>query len=229
MTTARRILGAGAVCALLLATTTTSSSVADLRHQPRDVDLTAAAHPGPGGTRVVDKAVDVGTAFRRDVHADTSATASATCDGCVGKAKALQVFYVRRPRQTTLDNQAVAWSQCEACRATAVSVQVVVVDGTRRVTANNRALAFNAACTDCRTSALAYQLVVVEDGAGRLSPEAVRRLRGWVDRRTADLRGGAPAARALRAESPAVQRLEDLVNTELGSTTLVADVDARTP
>lgn len=229
MTAASRILGAGAICALLVAATSTSSSVVHRHHQPRDVDLAAAAHPGPGRTRVVDEAFDVGAAFRRDVHADTSAITSATCDGCTGEATALQVFYVRRARDTTLDNQAVAWSRCEACRATAVSLQVVVVRRVREVTANNRALAFNAACTDCRTSALAYQLVVVEGGGDRLSPDAVQHLRAWVDQRAADLRRGAPAARSLRSTSPAVQRLKDLVNAELGSTTLVADVDARTP
>jgi hypothetical protein len=178
---------------------------------------------------VVDRAFDEGTAFRRDVDADTSATASATCDGCAGRARALQVFYVRRARDTTLDNQAVAWAQCESCRAAAVSMQVVVVRGTREVTANNRALALNAACTDCRTSSLAYQLVVVEREGARLSPDAVADLRAWVDRRAADLLDGRPAAASLRPGSPSVQRVEDLVNDELGSVTLVLDVDAGTP
>jgi hypothetical protein len=229
MTAASRILGAGAICALLVAATATSSSVADRERQPRDVDLTAAAHPGPGRTTVVDKAFGVSTAFHRDVHADTSATTSATCDGCAGKARALQVLYVRRARDTTLDNQAVAWAQCESCRAAAVSMQVVVVRGTRAVTANNRALALNAACTDCRTSSLAYQLVVVEEERARLSPDAVADLRAWVDRRAADLLGGARAAGSLRAGSPVVQRVEDLVNDELGSATLLVDVDSGTP
>jgi hypothetical protein len=163
------------------------------------------------------------------VRADTSALTSATCDGCSGHSTTLQVVYARWPREVEVDNAAVAWSSCSRCRGTALSVQVVVMEGTRTVTANNRALATNAACKDCDTAALAYQLVVVTPHGDRLSHEATQELRDWVAAQERLLSGGSaatPRAQARQSTSGA-DTLERLVNDDLGSRTDSLDVDRR--
>ncbi len=101
--------------------------------------------------------------------------------------------------------------------------------GTHEVTANNRALATNAACQDCDTAALAYQLVVVTPDGDRLSREATQELRDWVDaqdRAAARGHGGDPAARHASRRSGA-GTLERLVNDDLDSRTDAIDVDRK--
>jgi hypothetical protein len=222
------------VVAVVLAVTASLGGAGADAPQPRHVvghvvdrDLTATAHPGPADPDVTDVAVHVGTAWQwRVVKADTSATASATCDGCHGSAAALQVLYLRHAPATHVDNAAVAWSQCTSCGAQTLSVQLVVLRRGTPLTANNRALATNAACVDCTSTAAAYQLVVVDDQLSRLSPQARADLRAWVDERSAS----DGHLRTARARLPRTTRaLETLVNGDLGSTTLYADaaVDGR--
>jgi hypothetical protein len=191
-----------------------------------DRDLTAAAHPGRADPRVRDVAVDDATSWHRGrVKADTSATASATCDGCRGSAHTLQVLYLPRPASTHVDNAAVAWSRCTSCRAGAVSVQVVVLREAGPLTADNRAFAAAAGCRRCDTSAAAYQLVVVAPPEARLSGAEVAQLRTWaLDPGTL---GQAPRSARTAAASGPARTLERLVTDDLGGRTLLADVDAR--
>lgn len=201
--------------------------------QPRNLDLTASAHPSEASPDDSDQAVDVSSTWRRTVRVDTTALSSTTCDGCRGDATTLQVLYVNHARDVAVDNAAVAWSQCAGCGGTALSVQVVVLVDGRRVKADNRALATNAACDGCNTAALAYQLVVVSPDRSRLSKGAVQDLRDWVAAQSAALRSPAASSRrslghrpSLRAER-AANTLEGLVNDDLGSRTRELDVQQR--
>lgn len=194
-----------------------------------EMDLAATALAEESNVTVADEAYDEAWARRARVTADSTATASARCRGCVGSATALQVVYVSWSRAATLNNVAVAWSKCTSCRATALSVQVVILHRARGVDANNSALSVNAACTGCRSSAVAVQLVVVDDSGRRLSHAAIRRLRAWVDQQSAALNEATVAARTRPSTGPQRRRvldgLERLVNGELGSRTLRADVE----
>jgi hypothetical protein len=215
--------------ALVLALgSTVMSSLAHPGQRPRDLDLTASAHPTEVAPTATDGAFDVSSVWRRAVRADTSALTSVTCDDCHGDATTLQVVYAHHPREVEADNAAVAWSRCTGCGGTALSVQVVVVHGGRRITADNRAFAANAACDGCDTAALAYQLVVVAPDAERLSDGATDRLRDWVRRQSRTLRESAAGA-ARQAPAPkaanAVTTLERLVNGDLDSRTDSVDVD----
>ncbi|MBO0843750.1 MAG: hypothetical protein J2O46_11220, partial [Nocardioides sp.] len=188
-----------------------------------------------------------------ELKADTTATTSATCDGCSGQATTLHVLYLRHPRTTQLDNNAIAWAQqCQSCSASALSVQVAVVRGGASVTANNRALATNSACAECQSSAAAVQLVVVSPHAERLSRSALADLRAWVADQSAQLAaldpgaaaGPSPNARLAPKTSTqssaegnagstllpgAMDSLQHLVNSDLGSTTDQAHIDVFAP
>jgi hypothetical protein len=227
-----------AAIAALLVGSVGPSSVAHRNAWPRNVDLTASAHPGPAGATVTDEAFNRRSAGGWQVKADTTAVSSSTCDGCAGAAQSLQILYVPYARDVTLDNAAIAWSQCRDCRAGALSVQVVVVRAGSPITANNRASAANVACEGCTTAAAAYQLVVVGKRFERLSPWAVRELRAWVDEQAQALTNP-PAADLQRSLAPsetdgesaaepteeATSALEDLVNDDLGTATLSLEVD----
>lgn len=229
MNNATSRIAAIAIGALVLVLGSTAmSSVAHPDRRPRDLDLTASAHPTDVAPAVTDRAVDVSSVWWQAMRADTSALSSVTCDDCRGDATTLQVVYAHHPDEVEANNAAVAWSRCTGCGGTALSVQVVVVSGGRQITADNRAFAANSACDGCDTAALAYQLVVVATDAERLSDGATERLRGWVRRQSRNLRESA-AAPTRRAPTPkaanAVTTLERLVNGDLDSRTDRVDVD----
>ena len=120
------------------------------------------------------------------VKADTVATSSTTCDGCAGESTALHVVYLPRAGRPPRQRRRPPGPRSAGCTSTALSVQVVVLRGPPVAVPNNRALALNAACTSCRTSALAFQVVLVADGATALSDEALAELRhGSTSRRSA--------------------------------------------
>ncbi|MBD8868836.1 hypothetical protein [Nocardioides donggukensis] len=220
----RRRLGVLLALTALLLGSLAVSSQAHPRHRVKNLDLTAAAHPTEANPTVLDKASRTKWIGWRPLAVDTSATSSATCDGCRGDAVTLQLVYAHRPGDVALDNAAVAWSQCTDCRATALSVQVVMVRGGHEVTANNRALALNAACEGCLSNSLAVQLVVLDADGDELSHEAEDALRAWVDEQAAALRVDPPAAQRRAGPGP-LDSLEALVNDDLGSETLVSDLD----
>ncbi|MET1060205.1 MAG: hypothetical protein ABWX84_11430 [Nocardioides sp.] len=225
--TASRIVATTTGALVLVLGSNMMSSLAHTSHRWQGIDLTASAHPTEVAPDVTDRAYDVESSWRSSVRADTSALTSATCDNCSGHSATLQVIYARWPKEIEVDNAAVAWSSCSTCGGTALSVQVVVVQGSRKVTANNRALATNAACEECDTAALAYQLVVATPHGERLSREATKDLRAWVDEQDRLLRDGTAATpRALARESASgADSLEQLVNDDLDSRTKDLNVD----
>jgi hypothetical protein len=213
---------------VLLVSVGSSSSQAD-RVVPRlNKDLTAAAHPSAVKPDVVDEAFNSSSPLWSAVKADTSAIASANCDGCHGDAVALQVLYVDKARNAEVDNAAVAWSECQDCRSTATSVQLVVIRYGRDITANNRALSANAACESCLSGTLALQLVVIDPDGERLTRAEEQELRAWVEEQAQALKSPPRAAAARRtANARTVASLEGLVNRDLGSTTLLSRVARR--
>jgi hypothetical protein len=226
-TTTSRIAATVAGALVLVLGSSMMSSLAHTGQRWQGIDLTASAHPSEDSPEVTDRAFDVTSTWQRSVSADTSALTSATCDNCNGHSATLQVVYARWTTDLEVDNAAVAWSSCTHCRGTALSVQVVVVQGARSVTANNRALATNAACEDCDTAALAYQLVVATPDGERLSYTAMRELSEWVDAQDRLLRGGTAATPRTQSRQSAsgADALESLVNEDLGSQTKEVDVD----
>jgi hypothetical protein len=235
-----RLVTSGASVALALATVLAGSTFgpsdrSDWDGRDRAVDLTASALTSPGQPNVVDDVVSEGRAWPRRAKVDTTASAAADCDACSADASTLHVVYLDRPTEAVLANVGVAWSRCTACRATALSVQVVVLRSPLQVRADNRALAVNAACDRCRTTSVAYQLVVVGGRGDRLSRSAHRELEQWVADLAAQLRDTSDAAgTALRSDptSPGVDalgELEQLVDGGLGGAeTVQRDVDVDT-
>ena len=227
----RRVAPAALLVLLLLVVSAIPSSQANSRLSwSADVDLTAAVIAYEDASRVDDAAYNEGWRPHRQVQAETTATGTVDCDGCSGTATALQILYLNRPRTATLENISTAATSCADCSNTSVSVQVVVLRSVHELRANNRALAVSMDCDACRTASSAFQLVVVDRDAGRLSAEARRELRAFVAEQVA-LARQAPASAGLRgAEQPTEPRAElntlaKLVNADLGSTTLKADVD----
>jgi hypothetical protein len=233
--TTSRIAATVAAALVLVLGTSYMTSLAQSGYSTGSLDLTASAHPSGVRPDVTDTAFDVDTVWWQPVRADTSALASAVCDGCTAASRTLQVIYAIRPRGVHVDNAAVAWSSCTECGGTALSVQVVVVRGLHGITANNRALATNAGCTACSTAAKAYQLVVAAPDAGRLSRTALAELRAWVAEEDRLLRAGdtaAPSAARSTGTTAASTPLSDLatlVNDDLGTTTKRADMDVSSP
>lgn len=209
-----------------------ASTLAHEGEERRDLDLTASAQPSVTRPNATDTAIGAVSSPRPVVKADAVATSSATCDLCTGDSATLQILYLSRSQSADLDNSALAWAQCRDCGATALSVQVVVLRGWPTVTPNNRAMAVNAACENCRTTAAAFQLVVVAPRVRRLSPESVQGLQTWFDEQAAALRASnsAPPQRRRADDAPdpdgarALASLEGLVNNDLGSVTAVSDV-----
>jgi hypothetical protein len=183
----------------------------------RDFDLVASAHPAAPRTSATDTTAVFVRARAKQVKADASATASATCNSCSGRATALQVIYLDKARSATTDNTASAWSKCRNCGATSISVQVVVMRPGTNLTARNRALAVNTACKRCSTTAIAVQYVTVTKDRRVLSPHARDQLTalasqlGAEPRRTA-LVEGSRAAAASQAHVPGV---DELIRAEL--------------
>jgi hypothetical protein len=142
---------------------------------PTGLDVVASAHAGDGMTQRADSRSGLGR-LPRGGHARSTATASASCTGCEGRARTVQVVYADGP-QVAADNVAVAWSSCVDCGASAVAVQVVLLGRrTSDVAVANRALALNAACEGCATSALAVQFVIGGDQRRELTAQARARL-----------------------------------------------------
>jgi hypothetical protein len=187
--------------------------------------VTAAANPRTATAPVTDHAFRVASVLWARTKATATATASAVCPGCAGKAVTVQVLYLHGSSRMKLDNVAVAWTQgCDACRATAVSLQVAVVSGSGTLVPSNRALALNAACAGCAATSAAYQVVVVGSRSStqsRLSPTALRTIREWAAARARLLRQGTVSSpsRSLLQQDRALQALAVMVNTQLGTRT----------
>jgi hypothetical protein len=156
-----------ALAVLVMLALTTTASAHQREHGRHRFDLVASAQPSDAQQAVTDEAYDVSRSGHRFVDANTVATSAATCDGCRGTARAVQVLDARRSHHVHADNVATAWASCEGCGGDVVSVQLVLVGSRPDLTVNNRALAVNAGCTGCDTSAAAYQVVMSA--------------RGWVD------------------------------------------------
>ena len=221
----------GVLCLTLVSGSASATARRHDTSERKDLDLTASAQPSSALATTADTASDITWSSRREVKADTVATSTATCDGCTGDSTALQVLYLPRATQADLDNSAVAWAtQCLDCGATALSVQVVVLRGGSTLVPNNRAMAVNAACERCGSAAAAFQLVVVAPRVHRLPSESLAQLQSWFDQQAAALRAPAPTEgldmtkRTEADGSVALDALETLVNTELDSETLTADV-----
>lgn len=197
----------------------------------QDLDLVASSHPAAPNTSDTDSAASFKRAHSKQVKADSSATASATCDSCKASATALQVIYLDHTRKATADNTATAWSTCRDCGATSVSLQVVVMRPGMDLTARNRALAVNAACEGCSTTAIAVQLVVVTKDHRGLSRDAREKLKALAAELGAQLTGtaltkGAPAARAQgQVQVPGV---DALINQELRPMSVQRNLDVKT-
>lgn len=177
-----------------------------------NLDLLASAHPVRSGERR-DLAVQHRARWGRSLaKVDTAAVASAVCDGCHGHSVALHTVFLANPRTAVARNVATAWSSCSTCEASALSVQIVVLRRSFAVKAVNRALASNVACESCRTSAAAYQLVLLSDTGGPLSQKQREELLAWVKERASELRAGGMegSARARRREMTQELPLDDL-------------------
>jgi hypothetical protein len=198
-----------------------------------ELDVTAVAITSPGDRTRSDHAFEVGRLRGRDVATQASATATSDCDDCVATSSAVTVSYVKVDRTARADNVAQAWSSCAGCESHAVSVQVVVLRRAASVRADNRALAANAGCSECSTSAVAYQLVVVSPEARAFDDRALEELRRWAAAEARAGKSGGPDA-GLRAARPpsadaSLARLEQQVRRSLGQMTTVrrdADVVA---
>jgi hypothetical protein len=138
----------------------------------RGLDAVALALASPHTPTPVERAVTVGHLHPWGAGSETESTAGATadCDGCTAKATALAVVYGNGPGRVRADNLATSMTgSCSGCGTVAVSVQVVMLRRAGTVEANNRATAVNAACTECRASSAAYQTVIVDPRGRRLS------------------------------------------------------------
>lgn len=78
-------------------------------------------------------------------------------------------------------NAAAATSSCNDCRTVAVAAQAVIIQRTDAsvIKPTNLAIAINAACMNCETAALAYQLVFTTDGLVRLDDGVQQKLAGF--------------------------------------------------
>jgi hypothetical protein len=206
-----------------------ASSEADPQHGR--LDLTSIAIPTAAQPQVRDTAFDLERLRGPRVDADTSATATSDCDGCVAVATTLAIVYAEGWSAGGYDNVATAWNSCADCSATTVSVQVVVLRRAGAVTVNNRALALNAACDSCQASAAAYQLVVVAPRGRPMGRADVARLQKWVADQADQLSRPAAPTRSLRSAAPAAKPLaglEEQLGAALGGvTTVTQSADVR--
>jgi hypothetical protein len=161
----------------------------------RGLDAVALALASPHTPTPVERAVTVGHLHPWGAGSETESTAGATadCDGCTAKATALAVVYGNGPGRVRADNLATSMtSSCSGCGTVAVSVQVVMLRRAGTVEANNRATAVNAACTECRASSAAYQTVIVDPRGRRLSARDLAGLRDWLQDQADQMASSAP-------------------------------------
>lgn len=208
---------------------------------PASADLVATAHAAEGVTAPVDVRSGVGR-LPRGGHARSTATASAGCVGCDGRARTVQVVYADGP-EVAADNVAAAWSSCVDCGSSSVAVQLVLLGRkTTQVTLANRALALNAACDSCTTSALAVQFVISGGNRRELTEQARTHLAQLATQLQLDLgtpwpgrqHDGTtePGARILSdgATSPeerSVARVADSLRAEFGRGAVTVHLDVR--
>lgn len=216
---------------VLLSVLITGTADAASRSSPsprRQLDLVASAQPSEQRRVDHDSAFSEVMVRGRGVKADTVATTTTQCHGCVGASTALHVVYVPGPTAARFDNVASAWTlDCWDCTAAALSVQVVVVGTRTRTRATNRALAAGQACASCLTASAAFQLVVQVEEVGRLHDALLTEIRAWFDAEAAGLR--APGVirsppRARRAANRSLLHLRRTVVGRLDGRTLSARV-----
>ncbi len=173
--TPTRIASVAVMAALVLVQ---PASQADGDHSRAQLVASAQASSGmPSASESLTAWDKVGRAGR----VTTTATSSATCDGCEADASAVHVVRTIGGGGTSADNVAVAWANsCTSCTASAVAVQVVLVAGSRPIVANNRSLAVNAACVACTSNATAVQFILVGGKRSELSDAAQALLRQLV-------------------------------------------------
>lgn len=230
MRTAPSRLAVATLAGLLVLSGSGSHASGRAAAAPVRVEVTASAHPHHAGLLdlpTVDRGFGVDAADRTSTRAVTTATASAVCSGCSGQASSVHVLYLDRPPAIALDNVAVAWDQgCRRCHAAAVSVQVAVVSDPGSLTTANRAMAVNASCRHCTARSAAYQVVVAGDPQARFTPTALARLRDWASAQAHLLAQPSTSARwrASAVQQQAGTDLERLVNTDLGTRTVVTHV-----
>lgn len=213
---------------------------------PGSADVVAAAHAAAGMADRTDARSGVGR-LPRGGHARSTATASADCTGCTGRARTVQVVYADGP-QVAADNVAAAWSStCVGCESSSVAVQVVLLGRrTTEATVANRALALNAACDGCTSSALAVQLVIAGGNRRELTAQARALLAElatqlqtdlgtpWPGRRdvTSDPTSNGAGARTLRSagaspEERSVARAVDSLEREFGPGAVTVHLEVR--
>jgi hypothetical protein len=186
-----------------------------------DFDLLASANPATPRASVTDTTAVFIRARAKQVKADASATASASCAWCSGRAIALQVIYLDKARTARADNTATAWSKCLGCKASSVSVQVVVVRPSTHLTARNRALAVNTSCKRCATTAIAVQRVVVTKDRRELSGHARDQLKALASQLGLAEGPGAAIAKS-QAQLPGI---DELISAELRPLSVQRHVD----
>jgi hypothetical protein len=200
----------------------------------RGLDAVALALASPKRPTPVDRAVTVGRLHGWGAGSQTESTAGATadCDGCSATATALTVVYGSAVRSVRADNLATSTtSSCTDCGTVSVSLQLVLLRRAGSIEANNRATALNAACTSCRASSAAYQTVIVDPRGRALSASTLAELRDWLQDQ-ADQMAAGPAPQALRKsaaptttpQSVLDQRLQSALGPNAKVTTTV-DVD----
>lgn len=218
---------AAAVLVVALLMTSTSSAHQSSERGGGRLDLVASAQPGGQSPRLVDVAYRSDWTWSDRADADTVATSSATCSGCRGAARTVEVMYVGWARRVNADNVATAWSSCTDCGSSALSVQVVVLRHPTDLRVNNRALAVNATCTRCDSSAAAYQLVV--STASRPDLDALLdEVVAWAESLTptpddGTLRRGT-SPRVQRGSADSLGALQELVSTEAPGKVLAKSV-----
>jgi hypothetical protein len=193
-----------------------------------DFDLVASALPATPRAAVTDTTAVFVRARAKQVKADASAVASATCNSCSGRAIALQVIYLDKARTATADNTATAWSRCRGCRASSVSVQVVVMRPSTQLAARNRALAVNASCKRCAaTRAIAVQRIVVTKDRRTLSERAQDQLKVLATQFGAELSGTAITGlgAAIAKSQAQLSGIDDLISAELRPTSVQRHLD----
>ncbi len=209
---------------------------------PGSADVVATAHASEGMTERTDVRSSIGR-LPRGGHARASATASADCTGCDGRARTVQVVYADGP-EVSADNVAAAWSsQCVGCTSSSVAVQVVLLGRKATgVTAVNRALALNAVCEGCTTDALAVQFVIQGGNRRELTRQAQAALAQlatqlqldletpWPGRGTRSTDEGARTLRSGADASPeerSIDKVSERLRAEFGEQAVAVHLDVR--
>jgi hypothetical protein len=239
--TAVVVATAVAVASTFVAPVQVSDAASGSRSWSNDVDAASSALPTDAQPSVDDGVQDVVRIKQSDPKATAVSTASSTCDGCRAAATTFQVVYFDGAGPAKADNVATAWSGCANCESSAVSVQVVVVRRSDQVTVNNRALALNVLCgsaedetgAGCQTSSVALQFVLV-GGSRRDLTAATKSLLEQLQTELADrLATGDPSAadsrmRAMGEVDSVADRLQNILVTDTGATSVQRNVDVQT-